>query len=232
MTATGRPAPVRALISMRALAGNAAQVRAGGATYADVRRDAWGHGLLSCAQTLIDAGLALRVDEAQREAVAALGGTVDLRAGGEDGPAADLHTLWGLPGGRGRPVMRLHGSILSTKVLRTGEGVSYGYLFRAPHDTVVGLVSGGYAQGIVRQLGGTARVRVGAAAAPIVGRVAMDACVIDLEGVDAAAGDDVAFFGEPAAGEPGLDDWLRATGLRAAEIVSLVGARAQREVTA
>lgn len=213
MTGQRHPAPVRALISLRALARNAALARAAGATHADVGRDAWGHGLADCTAVLTDAGLSLHDGDSAA-----------------DGVLADPLTLWGLPGGQGTPVMRLRGSVLSTKRLRTGEGVSYGYRFRAAHDTVIGLVSGGYAQGIVRSLGGAATVQVAGGAVPIVGRVAMDACVVDLEGVDAAAGDDVVFFGDPAQGDPDLASWERATGLRASEIVSLVGARAREVV--
>lgn len=218
MTMTGPrpPAPVRALISLRALARNAALVRAAGATHADVGRDAWGHGLADCTAVLTDAGLGLHGPDGADTAA--------------DTVLADPRTLWGLPGGQGTPVMRLRGSLLSTKRLRTGEGVSYGYRFRAAHDTVIGLASGGYAQGIVRSLGGAVTVHVNGGAVPIIGRVAMDACVVDLEEVDAAAGDDVVFFGDPAQGDPELASWERATGLRASEIVSLVGARAAREV--
>ncbi|MCH3159094.1 hypothetical protein K3X38_14655, partial [Listeria monocytogenes] len=54
----------------------------------------------------------------------------------------------------GVPAMTLVGTVLSTKRLLAGEGVSYGYRFRAPADTRVALVTGGYAQGVVRSAGG------------------------------------------------------------------------------
>lgn len=205
------PRPVRALISPATLAHNAR----GMTGVVDVRRDAYGHGLAVCEPVLVEAGLALLTDD-------------DAPAGSPIDPAE----LWGLPGGGGRPVMSLHGSVLSTKLLRAGEGVSYGYTFRAERDTRVALVSGGYAQGIVRELGNRVHVGVAGGTAPIVGRVAMDACVIDIGGLEVSRGDEVAFFGDPDHGEPALDAWLRATGLTAPEIVSLVGARAVRQVRA
>ena len=55
--------------------------------------------------------------------------------------------------------MRLTGSVLLTKALRAGEGVSYGYTHRADADTRVALVTGGYAQGVVRGLGDRISVR-------------------------------------------------------------------------
>jgi alanine racemase len=75
-------------------------------------------------------------------------------------------------------------------------------------------------------------VGVRGASVPIVGRVAMDACVIDIGALEVDRGDDVVFFGDPRSGEPGLDEWTSATGLSGAEIVGLAGARAVREVTA
>lgn len=200
------PQHVRALISSAALASNARRLRG----VADLRRDAWGHGLIGCAPVVHAAGLEIADD---REPA---GDVVD--------PAA----LWGLPGAQATPVMTLIGSVLSTKTLRAGEGVSYGYTFRAATDTRIALVCGGYAQGVVREVGNGVRVRIGDALLPIVGRVAMDACVVDIGAHTVGRGDDVVYFGDPAAGDPALRDWTAATGLQAAEIVSLVGARARR----
>ncbi|MET0813303.1 MAG: alanine racemase C-terminal domain-containing protein [Microbacterium sp.] len=129
----------------------------------------------------------------------------------------------------GVPAMRLSGTVLSVKPLRAGEGVSYGYTHRAPRDTRVALVVGGYAQGIVRALGGRASVTVAGERHALVGRVAMDVCVIDVEDSAVARGDEVVFFGDPARREPSVAEWVTATGLTALEIVTAVGLRAQRE---
>ncbi len=215
---------VHAVISPSALADNAR----GLAGTADLRRDACGHGALACAPVLADCGLRLLVDVDAPDAVRALPAATTRVEGDFVDPAA----LWGLPGGSGRAVMSLHGSVLSTKPLRAREGVSYGYVFRAPADTHIALVCGGYAQGIVREVGSRVRVRLHEASVPIVGRVAMDACVIEIGDQQVARGDEVTFFGDPLRGEPGLGDWVAVTGLTAIEIVSLVGARARRRVGA
>lgn len=146
----------------------------------------------------------------------------------------DAATLFGLPGGdpRARPVLSLHGRVLGTKALLAGEGVSYGYTHRAPHDTTVALVTGGYAQGVVRSLGNSVDVAVGGRRHRIVGRVAMDVCVVDVEDARPVRGTDVVFFGDPDAGHPSLREWTDATGWSAGEIVAAVGARAVRTVAA
>ena len=170
--------------------------------------DAWGHGAEWVASVLASVG-------------------VDPRE-------LDPATLFGLPGGdtRAKPVLSLHGRVLGTKPLLTGEGVSYGYTHRAPRDTTVALVTGGYAQGVVRSLGNVADVAIAGRRHRIVGRVAMDVCVVDVDDATPARGTDVVFFGDPDAGHPGLGEWTDATGWTAGEIVAAVGARAVRTVVA
>ncbi len=128
--------------------------------------------------------------------------------------------------------MSLRGRALGTKPLLRGEGVSYGYTHRAPHDTTVALVTGGYAQGVVRALGNAATVSIDGRRHRIVGRVAMDVSVVDVGDTAITRGAEVVFFGDPADGHPSLEEWADATGLTAAEIVAMVGARAEREVIA
>jgi alanine racemase len=119
--------------------------------------------------------------------------------------------------------------VLSVKPLCAGEGVSYGYTHRAPRDTTVALLVGGYAQGIVRALGNRAYVSIAGERHPIVGRVAMDVCVVDVGTTDVGRGAEAVFFGDPDAGEPSIAEWVEATGLTAREIVTTVGLRTIRE---
>jgi alanine racemase len=118
--------------------------------------------------------------------------------------------------------------VLTVKPLLAGEGVSYGYTHRAPGDTRIALVTGGYAQGIVRALGNRVAVSVAGRRHRIVGRVAMDVCVIDIDSADVDRGADVLFLGDPSADEPGLGEWTAATGLTAGELVTVVGRRSER----
>ena len=230
MCETTSSALPRAIISRSALAaGAAAAVLAGGRT-ADLRRDAWGHGLLAVAQAVTAAGAdRVRVDAPGEVEALRLEGITAVTEGEPD-IAADL--LYGLPDAGGvlatRPVMRLSGQVLSTKRLRRGDAVSYGYTYRAPSDTTVALVTGGYAQGIVRALGNNADVEVGGVARRIVGRVAMDVCVVELDGADVEVGADVTFFGGRGPVAAGVAAWAEVTGMDAAELITVVGAHAVR----
>lgn len=216
-------------ISASAIAGNAAlalaQIPDGGRVVADLRHDAWGHGAPAVAAELLAAGVdALVVDDAARV------GDGPFTGGDRNAVDLDLLTLYGLPGGAhgAVPAMRLSGTVLSVKQLRQGEGVSYGYTYRAPADSRVALVSGGYAQGVVRALGNSVSVHIAGLARPIIGRVAMDVCVIDIGEASVARGDEAVFFGSPSKGEPSVTEWTLATGLSASEIVTMVGLRAER----
>jgi alanine racemase len=220
----------RAVISRSALAAAAsAAVRAGGHT-ADLRRDAWGHGVLSIAQAVTAVGAdRVLVDSDGEVDALSLEGITGITSGTAD---IDSALLYGLPSDDGvidlRPVMRLTGRVLSTKRLRRGDAVSYGYTYRAPEDTVVALVTGGYAQGIVRALGNQAHVEVNGTARPIVGRVAMDVCVVDLAGNDAAPGAEVTYFGGTGPAAPALARWAAITGMTVAELITVAGVHAVR----
>ena len=199
-----RSTPI-AQISRSAIRANISALALASSAAVGVAADAFGHGRDEVAELARDAGLAV-----------------------DDGGLAFAEAVLGLVPGS-TPAMRLSGTVLSVKALRAGEGVSYGYLHRAARDTRIALVVGGYAQGIVRELGGRASVAVAGERHCIVGRVAMDVCVVDVGDAAVSRGDEVVFFGDPARREPGVGEWVEATGLTALELVTVVGLRALRE---
>jgi alanine racemase len=127
-----------------------------------------------------------------------------------------------------RPVMSLRARLALVKGLPAGQGISYGHVYAPTHDTVVGLVPAGYADGIPRNATNVAPVRIGDLRTTIAGRVCMDQFVVDLgAGSSAQAGDVVTLFGG-APGEPTAQDWADATDTISYEIVTRVGARVPR----
>lgn len=231
MSELSRSATLRALISRSALAlGAARAVAAGGPGVADLRRDAWGHGLLGVAQAVTAAGAkAVRVDgRAEVEALALEGivATVD------EEPDLDPALLYGLPDASGAlpgdPVMRAVGRVLSTKEIAAGGGVSYGYAYRAAADSRLALITGGYAQGVVRALGNRTEVEIRGRRHPIVGRIAMDVCVVDIGDADVAPGDEAVYFGGRGPVAPALSAWAEITGMSISELVAVVGQKAGR----
>ncbi|WP_436773297.1 alanine racemase [Yinghuangia sp. YIM S09857] len=128
-----------------------------------------------------------------------------------------------------RPVMTLAASVASVKRVPDGHGVSYGHTWHAEGDTALALVPLGYADGVPRHAGGAGPVLVGGARRTVVGRVAMDQFVVDLGDDEAVApGDEVLLFGPGDGGEPTAEDWARAAGTIAYEIVTRIGSRVPR----
>lgn len=227
----------RALVSAGAIRANLELIKQRGKRQSigealiDVRADAYGHG----ADLVASLAKELDMFGVNRGAGAA---EVFRSPSGEIGPgviaAADVppRMTLGLADGAFRPALTLVGEVLGVKQLRAGEGVSYGHTFVAAADTRVALVTGGYAQGLVRSLGNKLAVSIAGTRHRIVGRVAMDVCVVDVGDAAVSRGDDVVLLGDPQRNEPALAEWVEITGMPAEELVTLVGLRSRREVVA
>ena len=112
------------------------------------------------------------------------------------------------------PIMRLEADLISVKKLPAGHPVSYGGTWVAPHDTYVGIVPLGYADGIDRHASGKIWVAANGQKYPQVGRICMDQFMVDLgSGEDGkpplAPGATVRVWGDGSQGEPTADDWAK-----------------------
>jgi alanine racemase len=131
------------------------------------------------------------------------------------------------------PAMTARARLAMVKHVAEGAGVSYGHTWVADHDTTVGLVPAGYAEGVPRHASNRAEVWALGARRPVRGLICMDQFLVDLgpEGADAAsAGDDVILFGPGALGEPTAQDWAEACDTISYEIVTRIGGRFHRVV--
>ncbi|MFI1966791.1 alanine racemase [Streptomyces pathocidini] len=127
-----------------------------------------------------------------------------------------------------RPAMTLAADIAQVKRVPAGHGVSYGHHYVTPGETTLALVPVGYADGIPRHASGSGPVLVGGKWRTVAGRVAMDQFVVDLGGDTAEVGDEAVLFGPGDRGEPTAEDWARAAGTIAYEIVTRIGQRVPR----
>ncbi|QIY72885.1 alanine racemase [Streptomyces sp. RLB1-33] len=127
-----------------------------------------------------------------------------------------------------RPVMTLSASLALVKHVPGGHGVSYGHHYVTPGATTLGLVPVGYADGVPRHASGTGPVLVGGKWRTVAGRVAMDQFVVDLGGDEPVPGSEAILFGPGDRGEPTAEDWARAAGTIAYEIVTRIGTRVPR----
>jgi len=79
-----------------------------------------------------------------------------------------------------KPVMELVTQVVLIKQIRAGTCVSYGRNWTAPQDTYIATLPIGYADGLRRALSPGFKVRIGNEFFPIVGRICMDQCMVDL----------------------------------------------------
>lgn len=95
-----------------------------------------------------------------------------------------------------RPVATLRTRIVQLKHLPAGERVGYGGAGVLERDSVTATIPMGYADGLDRHLGcGRWSVLVKGQPAPIVGRVCMDSCMVDVTDIEAVKeGDEVVIF--------------------------------------
>jgi alanine racemase len=79
-----------------------------------------------------------------------------------------------------RPVMELESSIVIIKRIKRGETVSYGKTWTAERDGYIGILPLGYGDGLPRGLSGNLSVIIKGKSYPVVGRICMDQCMVDL----------------------------------------------------
>jgi len=126
-----------------------------------------------------------------------------------------------------RPAMTLRSTVVNLKRVPAGTAVSYGgdHITAAP--TTLALVPVGFADGLARSVEGQASVWVGGARCPVVGRIAMDQCVVDVGDRPVRLGDPVTLFGT-GPDEPTVADWARWAGTNPNEVLTGIGARVVR----
>lgn len=236
----------RAYVSLDAIALNASTLLGDdtfGSAVADVRANAYGHGLTAVASMLLQHGIAgfIVSSQADRDSLSRLAETAGvgdriIRIGQPTADDAVLQVLgpalYGLASSdHVFPALRLVAEAVAVKSVSAGRGVSYGYTYRTTSRTTLVLAGLGYADGVPRIASNRAPVLVGGTRARVTGRIAMDQFVVDVGQTAVDVGDDVVLFGDGQGGEPTVLDWSQATGLRSEVIVAGLGPRIQRTYT-
>ena len=99
--------------------------------------------------------------------------------------------------GKLRTVISLKTTIVQIKEYEIGETIGYSRKGKIERKSRIGVVPIGYADGLKRELGnGNACFYVNGKAAPIIGNICMDMCMIDLTGIDCKEDDTAILFNE------------------------------------
>jgi alanine racemase len=92
-----------------------------------------------------------------------------------------LDPFQGDPAERGlAPALSLHSYVADVKPFAAGASAGYGQAWKAPVDTLVGVLPLGYGDGVRRGLSNNAEVLVRGRRLPLVGTVSMDNITVDL----------------------------------------------------
>ena len=86
----------------------------------------------------------------------------------------------GLPFSDSRPVVRLSLPVIQTRNVAPGESVGYGATWIATRPSRIATVAAGYADGLLRAMGGRAYLWAGNIRCPLAGRVSMDLLTVDV----------------------------------------------------
>ena len=96
-----------------------------------------------------------------------------------------------------RAVMSLKSTVSTIKIYEPDTDVGYGRLYRTDTQKRVGVLPIGYADGLFRALSNRMDVMTDSGAAPQLGRICMDMCMVDLSDLpEVHVGDAVEIFGQ------------------------------------
>ena len=127
-----------------------------------------------------------------------------------------------------RPVMTLRGRLAAVKRVPSGTRISYGHRYTTDHETTLGLVPVGYAEGLPRNASNRVHAAFAGQRVRVAGTIAMDQVVVDLGDLPAERGDVVTLFGPGDDGEPTPQEWADAADTITYEIVTRIGGRTER----
>lgn len=122
------------------------------------------------------------------------------------------------------PAMTFKTHITHIHTVKPGESVGYGADFTACREMQIATLPIGYADGFIRAYAKGGYMIVGGQKCPIVGRICMDQCMIDVTGAKAKPGDTVEVFGVNIP----VDNFARAAGTINYESVCLLSQRVKR----
>ena len=129
-----------------------------------------------------------------------------------------------------QPCMQLKAGINRVIDLGPGEAVSYGGLFVTKRQTKLATMPIGYADGVSGVLTGKLEVLVNGQVAPVVGKICMDQCMVDITDIQGKVieGDEVVIFGEQKGGFIPVEQPAKQIGTINYEMLCMVSRRVPR----
>lgn len=127
------------------------------------------------------------------------------------------------------PALSLKCQVIHVKELPKGEYIGYGRKFRTERDSVIATLPIGYADGYIRGLYGKAQVIINGKLAPVVGKICMDQCMVDVTDIGPVnVGDEVILLGEDNGIKNNADDMANMLDTINYEVLCMIGRRVPR----
>lgn len=127
------------------------------------------------------------------------------------------------------PVLTWRARVVMVKDLEIGEAVSYGRAFRAEKRMRVATIPAGYADGYARAFTNKGHMLLHGRPVPVLGRVCMDYCVVDVTDVpEAKMGDAVTLAGQDGSEEITFDALAALSGTISHDRVCAISPRVPR----
>ena len=128
-----------------------------------------------------------------------------------------------------RPLMSLKTTVAAIRPFEQGITVSYGRTYETDSTRVLAVCPIGYADGLPRRLSGHAEFLLHGKRVPVVGRICMDMCMVDITNVpDVRVGDTVTVVGRDGGEEVTWDSWADFLGTISYELVCGINKRVPR----
>ncbi len=129
----------------------------------------------------------------------------------------------GLPFSHASAVVQLSIPVVQVRDVAKGETVGYSASWTAKRPSKIATLAAGYADGLIRAMGGRAQLWAGDVACPLAGRVSMDLLTVDVTDLP-----DVPEALDILGPHQSVDDLAQAAGTIGYEILTSLGARYER----
>lgn len=130
-----------------------------------------------------------------------------------------------------KPVMQFETAVAAIRRFTPGRSVSYGRTWTSEKETDIAVLPVGYADGLLRRNAPGLKVSINGKAYPVVGRICMDQCMVDigLNNPDVKRWDKAIIFGPKDKGASlDADDIARMTGTISYEVMTSLSKRVTR----
>ncbi|HEX2927365.1 MAG TPA: alanine racemase [Ruminiclostridium sp.] len=129
-----------------------------------------------------------------------------------------------------KPAMTLKANVIMVKEVEKNTSISYGRIFTTDRTSKIATIPIGYADGFTRMLSNKGKVLIHGEFAPVVGRICMDQCMVDVTDLHCSVevGDEVVLIGAQGENKISAEDVAQTIGMINYELVCIVGKRIPR----